>query len=440
MHIHNRIISLLFIFSLLFIGIDPASGAEAPVIIWEHFLGGGNVEKAYSIHETSDRGYILAGFSCSDDGDVTSVSYKSDYCDDYWVVRLDTDGNLLWQTSSGGSGIDTAYFVTETADQGFIIAGSSTSNQNISPENRGDYDYYVVKLDFSGNPVWERFYGGFWTDEPGGVWETDDHMYMVAGYSDSSDGDVAPDHRRGDPWIIKLNQQGDIIWQNSSIDPEEYPKNNRNASGSTLRNLWMLTRAANSSLVWESVTGQDASEAASITLRKIYDIYVDSDPISLGMCEDCYDRLDRDILLVRLDDDGNLVWDEFLDAGGIESARDFTSTSTHEIVIAGDSFSFDDTLMGHHGAGDFYVAKIGVLQSFPGTEKMPLDLDQDGIYEDVNGDGMFNFNDVLLFLSTNSWISRNQPISCFDTNNDQKISFADPFILYMNQIQDILSR
>ncbi|GHV33488.1 hypothetical protein FACS1894187_01890 [Synergistales bacterium] len=116
----------------------------APNILWQKSLGGSGNDYAQSIQQTSDGGYIVAGWSDSRDGDVTGNHSRFSY--DYWIVKLNSTGGIVWQKSLGGSSYDAAYSTQQTSDGGYIVAGSSTSNNDDVSGNHGYYDYWIVKL------------------------------------------------------------------------------------------------------------------------------------------------------------------------------------------------------------------------------------------------------------------------------------------------------
>ncbi len=108
-----------------------------PNIAWETNLGGSGDDEATSIQQTTDGGYIVAGYSYSNDGDVGGNHGNMDY----WIVKLDTSGALVWETNLGGSGYDHTYSILQTTDGGYIVAGVSSSNDGDVGENYGSGDY-----------------------------------------------------------------------------------------------------------------------------------------------------------------------------------------------------------------------------------------------------------------------------------------------------------
>jgi hypothetical protein len=117
-------------------------GQALPCIEWQKCLGGSGNDQAYSVQQTSDGGYILAGWTRSNNGNVSGNHGTMD-C---WVVLLDASGNLVWQKCLGGRGSDVAYGVQQTSDGGYIVAGFSGSNDGDVSGNHGRYDFWVVKL------------------------------------------------------------------------------------------------------------------------------------------------------------------------------------------------------------------------------------------------------------------------------------------------------
>ena len=142
-------ITLCFLFVVAF------ANAQAPAIQWQKSLGGSNNDYAYAIRQTTDGGYIVAGYSSSNDGDVTGNHGGLDY----WVVKLNSTGNIEWQKSLGGSSNDKAYAIQQTADGGYIVAGFSYSIDGDVTGNHGAFDYWVVKLNSTGNIEWQKSLG-----------------------------------------------------------------------------------------------------------------------------------------------------------------------------------------------------------------------------------------------------------------------------------------
>src|ERR1700750_1494601 len=145
-----------FLFSLLIYSVLQAQ--TAPAIQWQKSLGGSNGDQIHSIQQTSDGEYIAAGNSSSTDGDVTGNHGNGD--SDYWIVKLDASGAIQWQKSLGGTAYDNANSIQQTSDGGYIIAGESNSTDGDITGNHGNSDYWIVKLDASGIIQWQKSLGG----------------------------------------------------------------------------------------------------------------------------------------------------------------------------------------------------------------------------------------------------------------------------------------
>ncbi|HXS37791.1 MAG TPA: T9SS type A sorting domain-containing protein [Flavipsychrobacter sp.] len=186
---------------------------DTGAIIWQKCLGGSYSELAYSIQQTKDGGYIVAGFTNSDDGDVAGLHSASGVLGDYWIVKLNDTGGIQWQKCLGGSLDDQAYSIQQTKDGGYIIAGMTYSTDGDVTGNRGNGDAWIVKLTDSGNINWERCYGGTSIDVAYSIQQTIDSGYIIAGITRSNDGDVHGNHGDDDYWTIKLASAGGIEWQ-----------------------------------------------------------------------------------------------------------------------------------------------------------------------------------------------------------------------------------
>ena len=199
-----------------------AAGVEE----WQRTIGGMGQEKLKSIAQTKDGGYILGGSSASPDpakADPTEVllygEKKSENFGnmDYWVVKLDKNGKIVWQKTIGGIYEDELRSIEATNDGGYIVGGYSNSPQscNKTEDNKGTGDYWVLKLDQNGEIKWQKTIGGSQDDQLSVVHQTYDGNYIVGGNSNSeASNEKRSNNSNGtDFWILKLNQEGEILWQ-----------------------------------------------------------------------------------------------------------------------------------------------------------------------------------------------------------------------------------
>ena len=203
----NFIFSKFLMFFLLsFFAVSVLKGQEAPLITWDKTYGGSEIDLAHSIQQTSDGGYIVAGYTLSNDGDVSDGNNGKW---DIWIVKLDGSGNKVWDKTYGGSRVDWVYSIQQTSDGGYIVAGYAESiDGDVSDDNNGSDYYWIIKLDGSGNKIWDKTYGGSDYQRAYSIQQTSDGGYIFAGYTTSDDGDISDGNNgKKDSWIIKLDVQ-----------------------------------------------------------------------------------------------------------------------------------------------------------------------------------------------------------------------------------------
>jgi uncharacterized repeat protein (TIGR01451 family) len=201
-----------------FFSCTTASFAQqlAPAIVWQKCLGGSGDEKANSIVRTPDGGFIVAGSSTSNNGDVSGHHGSPDSTDG-WVVKISATGTVQWQASLGGSGTDVFNSIIALADGNFVCIGTSSSNDGDVTGNHGRTDWWVVKISPYGAVIWSKCYGGSMPETAGHVSENSDGTLYLTGSTMSVDGDVTGHHTGGgiydqDIWVVKLNSSGSINW------------------------------------------------------------------------------------------------------------------------------------------------------------------------------------------------------------------------------------
>lgn len=134
---------------------------------------------------------------------------------EYFGIRLDSAGNFKWYRYFGGTMNDRVNDIVEANDGGIIMAGYSESDNFDITEARGSYDYWVIKLHSDGGLHWKRNYGGTGIDQAFGIAKTKNNSYIVVGRSNSEDLDVKMPMGNFDAWVIHINDHGDLLWQKS---------------------------------------------------------------------------------------------------------------------------------------------------------------------------------------------------------------------------------
>ncbi len=287
-----------------------------PAIEWQKCLGGTFHDNAYSIQQTSDGGYVVASYTDSNNGDVAGNHGQYDY----WVVKLDVTGNIQWQKCLGGTNADEASSIQQTSDGGYVVAGVASSNNGNVTGNHGNLDYWIVKLDANGNIQWQKCLGGTGEERARSVQQTSDSGYVVAGYSKSNNGDVTGNHGNFDYWIVKLDVTGTIQWQKclgGTADDMAYSIQQTSDGGYVV--------AGCSESINGDVTGNHGN----------FDSWV-----------------------VKLDVTGTIQWQKCLGGTLSDYARSIQQTWDGGYVVAGIASSNDGDVTGNHGDEDYWVIKL----------------------------------------------------------------------------------
>lgn len=182
---------------------------------WQLTLGGAMQEKLHSIKQTRDGGFILGGSSASGvSGDKTTKGFGNL---DYWLVKLDRSGKTEWQQSYGGQYVDELRSVEVTVDGGYLLGGYSNSpaSGNKSMDSNGAGDYWIIKTDKDGKIQWQKSLGGSGDEQLYMVRQTYDKGYILGGNSNSDSGGTKykSNGEGTDFWLVKLDETGEILWQ-----------------------------------------------------------------------------------------------------------------------------------------------------------------------------------------------------------------------------------
>jgi hypothetical protein len=206
-------------------------------IQWDKTIGGSRSDFLTAIRQTKDGGYILGGYSNSDKSydksENVRVGSDGDIYPDYWVVKLDSAGNIEWDKTIGGNIYDALTSLQQTSDGGYILGGYSNSEKGYeksvsahSPYYDEFYsDYWIVKLDRKGKHLWDKTIGGLWRDYLMCLQQTTDEGYILGGYSQSDSGyeKSQNSHYSNDYWVVKLDKLGNIQWDKTiGGDEEDY--------------------------------------------------------------------------------------------------------------------------------------------------------------------------------------------------------------------------
>jgi hypothetical protein len=173
-------------------------------IVWEKTYGGTGFELPSSLCVTVDKGFLIAGLTTSNDGDVTER--KGGFVD-AWLVKTDKDGNLKWNKAIGGSEFEQSLFAITAHNGDLLVGGNTTSNDVDFSGNKGTQDGWLMRLDKQGHEKWTKLAGGSDWDLFRAATPGNQGNYVFAGYSWSNDGDVSGNHGFNDGWVLKLEDK-----------------------------------------------------------------------------------------------------------------------------------------------------------------------------------------------------------------------------------------
>ncbi len=353
-------------------------------IQWSKSLGGSSYDQAYSIQQTKDEGYIVTGYSYSDDVDITNHHGFSGALPDLWVVKLNSSGDKVWQNSLGGStGTDFANCVRQTLDGGYIIAGYTYSNNGDVTGYRGNGDWWVVKLSNLGIIEWQKALGSYSTDIAYSILQTDDGGYITAGFCGAKTADVIENHGAKDIWVVKLNGLGILEWQKSyggsgqdearSIQQTKdggfvitglSSSNDYDASGNHgAADFWILKINSIGDLQWQkSYGGGNFDQAHSVqqTSDGGYIVAGETSSNNLNVTGNHdFNTNYTDCWIIKLNNEGNLLWQKAMGGTYIDKFYSIIQTKEGTYLAAGFTTSNDgDVINSHINSEDFWLVKL----------------------------------------------------------------------------------
>lgn len=366
--------------------LEPTSTETVQNPAIEHRYGGESRDRGINMLQTHDGGYAAVGYSSSfGSGD-----------EDIYLVRTDPDGKLLWSSSYGGTGDDNGWDLLETPEGGFLILGFTNSM------GAGKMDLYLIQTDPQGELIWEMTYGGP-EDDYGWALESEDDGYLLAGQTKSfGAGDI-------DGFLVKVNLAGEPIWRQTyggTAEDRLYSIDQTNSGGYVLagttrtdsqgeRDAYLIKTDSEGELIWSSSFGEEQDDVFHAVRETSegdliatgysksfgaagYDAWlmnIDSDGepnwqrLFGGTLDDhlisgeqtvdggyilagytrSFGASGWDVLLAKLDPDGELIWTELFGGRLDDTGYTVIQTTAGDYLVTGETYSQGA------GGGDLYL-------------------------------------------------------------------------------------
>ncbi len=356
---------------------------------WIKNYGGTGEDTAQSVIQTMDEGYAILGYSNSTDGDLTG---KTTTVNDYWLLKLDAEGNLSWSKTYGGTKDDRGQSVIQTADGGYAIVGYAMSDDGDGSNNEGFHDNWILRLDGSGNILWEKSFGFSGHDHSYDVVETADAGFFFAGFLDVTSsggagnegkGSYLTRHGVGEFWGTKLDASGNLEWRRyfgGTNNDRAYGVVQADDGGFVLAgasesddfditspkgsyDFWMLKVSDQGELLWQRSfggTGIDKAYDISKTLDGGYVVAGNTFSTDTDISKN---NGESDVWLIKVNDNGNLVWEKTFGGAAFDAAQGISTSRNGGFIIAGNSKSIDGDSTENQGENDLWIIKTDALGS-----------------------------------------------------------------------------
>ena len=332
--------------------------------IWDNSYGGNLSDIVRDVISTEDLGYILVGNSESDVSGNKNAPKKGQ--EDVWIVKIDALGNKLWDRSFGGDKKDYAFSIISTSDGGYLVVAASNSieNEDRSEEYIGALDIWLIKIDADGNKIWDKTIGGTGNDILRKILPGQDGGYILFGDSRSPVGYDKSSEPKGlrDYWIVKVDDNGNKIWDKTYggeqddllIDAVFHPDGGYLVGGVSQspvsedrsqsrgrEDYWILRLDVNGDKLWDRTYGGSNIDffTSMLALEDKNFILAGYSYSGVGYEKTEYSKGKGDCWIIKIDANGNKIWDKTYGGSGNELLSYIVNLSNKDFLIGSSTFS-----------------------------------------------------------------------------------------------------
>ena len=369
--------------SLIYFLISVIPTFSQPLHIdWQNCFGGSDKDLAYDIVEIQN-GYFIVGYTWSTDGDISVNKGLLDG----WLIKTDNNGNKVWEKTYGGSNGDGFFrIIPDNTGNYFLVGGSGSSDGDISQDPYpNSEDYWIVKIDIDGNIIWDKIVGGTYGDKIFTGCPTFDGCVVALGESISEDGDVSVHFGAKDVWLVKISGDGEVEWDFTlGTDHTDYGQaiiqttdggylvgcssmleggGNLNCESHGLADGVLVKLDSLRNIEWQHCYGGSWYDGI-IGLLEVADGYIflayastnDGDLVGSGWHEG-YNHLGNptsDTWAVKVDFSGNIIWKKCYRGSKYDDSKSIVQLGDGSFMIVGLTDSHDGDVVGNHSgnAGD----------------------------------------------------------------------------------------
>lgn len=343
-------------------------------LLWQKNFGGSNMDIGTSLVQLMNGDLILAGYSASNNGQVSN-NYGNF---DVWVLRVNSSGNIIWQKNFGGSQVDLCYAMIATRDGGLLLGGGSYSNDHDVSGNHGDQDFWLLKLDASGNKIWQRSLGGSGLDVCYSLVENNNLEIIACGSTNSTNGDVNGLRGRYDFWVVKLNASGTLLWQKCLGGSDHDAAFSLTVTGSSnylvagyskssdgdltsnygFTDYWMTLLDDNGNLIRQKNFGGSGADVSYSVINTSDGGYLLCGGSTSADIDVKNNMGMEDSWLAKIDANLNLEWSKSYGGSGNERPSQAIQMPDGGFLVVSYAFSNDGDVTGNHGSADFWIVKL----------------------------------------------------------------------------------